>query len=314
MPEATDIFSSKKEKPPAPALTDPLLNAARNIRPDVNTEVIGKFNANNAANFHQSIGNPYGVSANSNVEIDEGSFVRQLPEYLKSAGKALSPVVSKLESHAAKGVALETLKKAGIIGGRALAAAEKGLSSSFSFSNGISFSPTKFATSLAKSMGLKSAGLEKVGDAMTVAEVGAAYYGKTAELHAAESSLLRGASQAVKPLGIAAAVFSPTMMGNAEMPREPIIPEYVKEQNERMAFIANQEMMKGFENAQYNKNTPLGKAFERASFEMWSDKEDQRRKDDFEIQKQNNEDKILSKVSDSGYRPDHVSAYFSKVV
>jgi hypothetical protein len=306
MPEVTDIWSSNGKKPPAAALTDPLLNAARNIRPDVNTQILGKFDASNAANFHQSIGNPVGIAANRNIPFDAGKIVRDMPKYLEQTGVALAPVVHKLEKHAVKAGTLELIKKSGLIGGRALLAAKTGLSSSFDFSNGFKFSPAKFATSLAKSTGFETAGLSSVNKALTVAEIGAAFTGRTAQLHTIENGLIR--------TGVYAAAFAPTRMGNAELPFNPVPPEITKEQNEINAFYAHQEMEKQFKQNEYNKTQPLMKAFERASFEMWSEQEDKRNKENLENQKESNATKIFNKVSESGYRPDHVSAFFSKVV
>lgn len=303
------MAEQSSEKPPAAALTDPILDAGRFLRPDVDIGSVTKIDTSALANYHESIGNPYGVTANSNVEVDKGEFFRQVPSYLKTAGAVLQPVVHKLEKDTIKAGILELIKKSGVIGGRAMAAAKVGLSSSVSASG---INPLKFAKGLVKSQVLKSAELESVGTALNTSEIVAAFANKTHQLHEFEHGLTK--------VGLyGAAVLAPVTMGNAELPKPT--PEQIKKMDveyyEQPSVLALMENKQNAELAQmesrFGVNSKMRQAFERASFETWSENEDKRYKESLEKQIELTKQNAFNKISDTGYRPDHVSAYFSKV-
>jgi len=309
MPDPTKSYG---QKPIPAALTDPMLNASRELGLKVNPAVLNNFNVNSQVQYHNNIGNPNGV-AQGQPFVDLASAYRQLPQVIQEGANVIeNKTIDKAKVTVAKAAGVALLQRAEVIGASSANKIIKSIydgtraylgKPALSIAAGaINFSPTKFATDVAKSVGFQMGGLNYVDKGLTAAEVTAAAAGP-----AAAAAYRAGTQRAYAAAGAAteyvagglgrvslptsAAIFTPTTMGNPEA--HPSYTNYNP----------------------YSQTPSLDiNAYQTAEYERWKEKDDRIKQQRIEEEKKANIHRVNESMSSTGFKDDHISAYFKDKV
>ena len=310
------------KKPIPAALTDPMLNASRELGLKVNPAVLNNFNVNSQVQYHNDIGNPNGV-AQGQPTIDLATVYRQLPQAIQDGADVIEKnTISKAKSTVAKAAGVAALRQAEVIGA---SSANRVITSIYNgakawlgnpalqiAAGSIRFSPAKFATDVGKSIGFQTAGLEVVDKALTAAEVTAAAAGSaaTAAYHAALRNAAASAGAATEyvagglgkmRLPTAVALFTPTTMGDSTIQGH----EYQMSHDSLGQYKQDRDY--------YPSNFDMN-AYQTAEYERWKEKDDRIRQQRIEETKKANIHRVNESMSSTGFKDDHISAYFKDKV
>lgn len=314
------------KKPIPAALTDPMLNASRELGLKVNPAVLNNFNVNSQVQYHNNIGNPNGVAKGQPI-IDLASAYRELPQIIQAGADTIeTKTIDKAKTTVAKAAGVALLQRAEVIGASSANRIIKSIydgtraflgKPALSIAAGaVSFSPSKFATDVAKSVGFQMGGLNYVDKGLTAAEIGAAAAGPAAAT-AYRTALQRGYGAiggAIESAGGAigsvaskvrlptiAAVMTPTTMGDSTI--DGMIARQYRERNTDSLGQWKQD----------NDYLPSGldiNAYQTAEFERWKERDDKIQQQRIEEAKKANINRVNESMSSTGFKDDHISAYF----
>jgi hypothetical protein len=152
----------------------------------------------------------------------------------------------------------------------------------------VSFNPVGFAKGIGKSIGMEVSGLGPVDKALTAGEIGAAATGTLGAYHAA----LRGGAAAIG----GAVDYVAGAIGSVKLPTAAAIFTPITTGND--TIDGNAWRMKD-----YN-------AYQTAQYERWKEQDDRFRQQRIEDEKKLNLQRVNDSMSSTGFKDDHISAYF----
>jgi len=306
------------------SLTDPLLNTSRAYGARVDPSVLNNYSVNRQVQYQNKIGNPNGVLQGQPI-FDLEKAYKELPKLIEQGASLIEEkTLSTAKTTVAKAAGVAALKQAEVItannANKAIAAIINGTKTylgkpalQFGTAAGlVSFTPLGFAKNVGKSIGLDVAGLTPVSKALTAAEVAAAATGTTKAYHAllekgvhaiggAIDSVAGGISRIASNtrLTTIGAAVAPIGMGDST------IDGWERRRREEQKQAFKQEYYPSSWNSDVDYD-----AFETANFERWKEQDDRNREKRIQEQRAANIQRINESMSSSGYKEDHVSAYF----